>query len=247
MNVLSGGGLSIIPAALVVAAAVFFGLAAVMAIFVVIVVANRADPDPTGRRPVAVSLLAVAFFSIFVVLFGSFAIVLGLVQLIGSHSATATGAIGVEHPVGDAVARVVVLGGIIVAVASVLLLASTRRALSFPEIAQGQPGPVARVAQSYAASVSFVCVMIAAASLVVSVYEVFRIVAPGVFELTGSRVDAVRVLLAALYLTLAAATVVVAHARLMPGGGWRRPPHRGGGPRYGEFAPPPPPPPPPPV
>ena len=49
------------------------------------------------------------------VLFGSFAIVLGLVQLIGSHRVSVP--IGVEHPVGDAVARVVVLGGIIVAVA----------------------------------------------------------------------------------------------------------------------------------
>jgi hypothetical protein len=241
MSLISGAGLSIIPAALAVAAAVFFGLAAVVAIFVVIVVANRADPDPTGRRPVAVYLLAVAFFSTFVVLFGSFAIVLGLVQLIGSHSAT--GAIGVEHPVGDAVARVVVLGGIIVAVASVLLLASTRRALSFPEIAQGQPGPVTRVAQSYAAGVSFVCVIIAAASLVVFVYEVFRIVAPGVFELTGTRVGAVRVLLAALYLTLAAAVMVVAHARLLPDGGWRRPSPPGGDPRYGGYAPVPPPPP----
>ena len=124
-----------------------------------------------------------------------------------------------------------------------LLLTSLRRALSFPEIAQGQPGPVARVAQSYAAGVAFVCVFIAAASLVVFVYEVIRIVAPGVFELSGTRVDAARVLLAALYLAFAAAAVVVAHARLLPDGGWRRPPATADDPRYRGFAPAPPPPP----
>jgi len=234
-TVLSGGGLSIIPAALAIAAGVFFGLAAIVAVFVVIVVANRADPDPTGRRPLAVYLFGVSFFSIFVVLFGSFAIVLGLVQLIGSHP----GVVSVsKHPVGDSVARVVVLGGIIVAVAALLLLTSLRRGLSLPEVLQGQPGPVDRVVQSYAASVSFVCVIISAVSLVVFVYEVFRILAPGVFELTGTRVAAARVLLAALYLTFASAAIVAAHARHLPSGGWGAASRLGGGPAYGGAAPP---------
>jgi hypothetical protein len=230
MNVLTGGGLSIIPVALAIAVGVFFGLSAIVAIFVVIVVANRADPDPTGRRPLAVYLFGVSFFSIFVVLFGSFAMVLGVVQLIGSHPGVVSAS---KHPVGDSVTRVVVLGGIIVAVAAVLLLTHLRRGQSLPEVANGQAGPVARVAQSYAASVSFLCVIIAAVSVVVFLYEVVRILAPGVFELTGTRVGAARVLIAALYLAFAAAGLVAAHARHLPSGGWGPLAQTGPGPGYG--------------
>jgi hypothetical protein len=217
MNLLTGGGLSIIPVALAIAVGLFFGLSGILAVFVVIVVSNRADPDPSGRRPLAVYLFAVSFFSMFVVLFGTFAIVLGLVQLIGSHPDVASVA---QHPVGDAVVRIVVLGGTIVLVAVLLLQNSLRRALALPELKHGVSGPISRVAQSYAASVSFAAVFIGAVALVVFVYEVFRILAPGVFELTGTRVAAARVLLAALYLAFASAVVVVAHARLLPPGGW---------------------------
>ncbi len=220
MTTLAGGSLSIVPVALLVAVGVFFGLAAVVAIFVVIVVANRADPDPSGRRPLAVYLFGVSFFSLFIVLFGTFAIVLGLVQLVGSHPGV-TGAFSqVKHPVGDSVARTVVLGGIIVSVAGLLLQIHGRRAMNLPEVAHNQPGPVARVAQSYAAAVSFVSIFIAAVSLIVFVYQAFRILAPGVFELSGSRVAAARVLLSALYLTFASAAIVLAHARLLPDQGW---------------------------
>ncbi|HXQ59192.1 MAG TPA: hypothetical protein VN799_03810, partial [Acidimicrobiales bacterium] len=184
--------------------------------FVVIVVASRAEPDPTGRRPLAVYLFGVSFFSIFVALFGTFAIVLGLVQLIGSHPGVSNGSL---HPVGDAVARVVVLGGIIVVVAVLLLVTMLRRGLSLPELAQDPPGPVRRVAQSYAASVSFASVLIGAVSLVVFVYEVCRILAPGVFELSGSRVGAARVLISSLYLTFASAAIVAFHARFVSSGG----------------------------
>jgi hypothetical protein len=239
MDLVNGGGLSIIPIALAVAVGVFFGLASILAIFVVIVVANRADADPTGRRPLAVYLFGVSFFSVFVVLFGTFAMVLGLVQLIGSHP----GVVGVvKHPVGDAVVRTVVLGGIIVAVAALLLLYNLRRALDLPEVRQGQSSPVSRVAQSYAASVSFVCIFIAAVSLIVFLYEVFRILAPGVFELTGTRVAAARVVLAALYLALASAALVAAHARLLPQGGWGSLPRPGDEVGFGGYPVPPPPP-----
>jgi hypothetical protein len=241
MNLVTGTGLSIIPIAVAIAVGVFFGFSAILAVFVIVVVASRADPDPTGRRPLAVYLFGVAFFSIFVVLFGTFAMVLGLVQLIGSHPAVTAVS---EHPVGDAVVRVVVLGGIIVAVAVLLLLTSLRRALAFPEVAHGQPGPVARVAQSYAASVSFASLVIGAVSLIVFLYEVFRILAPGIFELTGTRVGAARVVIAALYLAFASGAIVAVHARLLPTAGLG--PIRLGDGDSGYAGPPSPPPPPPP-
>ncbi|MGH9017236.1 MAG: hypothetical protein ACRDY1_05765 [Acidimicrobiales bacterium] len=209
---------SIIPLALIIAVGVFFAVAAVLAVFVVIVVANRAEPDPSGRRPLAVYLFAVSFFSLFVTLFGTFAIVLGLVQLIGSHPDVVGAG---RHPVGDSVARTVVLAGLVVVVAVLLLVTSLRRAMQLPEIRDRQPGPIIRVAQSYAASVSFASIVIAATSVVFFLYEVIRILAPGVFELSGSRVDAARSVIAALYLTFAAAAIVAAHARFLPDGGRR--------------------------
>ena len=77
------------------------------------------------------------------------------------------------------------------------------------------------------------CVIIAAVSLVVFGYEVFRILAPGVFELSGTRVAAARVLLAALYLTFASAALIAAHARHLPTGGWGTAPPPDGGAPYG--------------
>ena len=49
--------------------------------------------------------------------------------------------------------------------------------------------------------------------------EVLRILAPGIFELSGTRVAAARVLIAALYLAFASAAVVLTHTRLLPLGG----------------------------
>jgi hypothetical protein len=244
MNLVTGTGetgLSIIPIAAAIAVGLFFGFSAILAVFAIIVVANRADPDPTGRRPLAVYLFGVSFFSIFVVLFGTFAMVLGLVQLIGSHPAVTSVS---QHPVGDAVVRIVVLGGIVVAVAALLLVTSLRRALAFPEVAHRQPGPIARVAQSYAASVSFASLLIGAVSLIVFLYEVFRILAPGIFELTGSRVAAARVLLAALYLAFASGAIVAVHARLLPAAGLGPLPLGDVDSGFGGLPSPPPPPPP---
>jgi len=129
-----------------------------------------------------------------------------------------------------------------VAVAALLLQFNLRRGLDLPEVRQGQASPIRRVAQSYAAAVSFVCIFIAAISLVVFLYEVFRILAPGVFELTGTRVAAARVVLAALYLALASGAIIAAHARLLPLGGWGPLPPTGGDAVYGGQPGPPPPP-----
>ena len=107
------------------------------------------------------------------------------------------------HPIGDAVARVVVLSGLVTLVGAVLFATHIRRGLSLPEWRRGENGPVNRVAQSYVAAVCFVCLIVAAIAFVSAGYQLFRIVAPGVFDLSGPRVGAVRVLLASLYLMFA--------------------------------------------
>src|SRR5438105_6019178 len=59
------------------------------AVFVVVVVANRAEPDPSGRRPALVYSLGTAFITLFVTLFATTAFVAQLCRLIGSHGSAA--------------------------------------------------------------------------------------------------------------------------------------------------------------
>src|SRR3954471_9151809 len=182
------------------------------AIFVVVVVASRAEADPSGRRPGLVYAFATAFLTLFVTLFASTALVAALCQLIGSHGSTGQdgGFVGLDqssqfgghlHPIGDAVARASVLSGIIVIVAGIVcalhLKAAARASAAAPVI-----DPVSRVRSSYVAAVSFVSVAIVVVSTVVLVYEFFRGVAPGVFTQsgTGSGTAAARTMIPTFYL-----------------------------------------------
>jgi hypothetical protein len=209
----AGGALSIVPTAVLAGVLVFFLVLAVVGIFVVVVVANRADPDPAGRRPLVVYYFAVSFFAVFATLFGSFGVIDALVQLIGNHAATSGLAL---HPIGDAVARAAVVSGIFVVIGATLLTTHFPRGLALAEGADSRRGPAGRVAQSYVAAVTFVAVFIASGAAVVLVYQVVQILGPGVFELSGTRVDALRVVLGALYLVLAAGIVAAFHVSLLP-------------------------------
>jgi hypothetical protein len=198
------------------------------AIFVVVVVSSRAEPDPSGRRPAAVYAFATTFLTLFVTLFASTALVAALCQLIGSrHNSQQFDAFvglnqvgqfgGHVHPLGDAVARASVLSAIIMLVAGLVcalhLRAAVRATADAPVI-----DPNARVRSSYVAAVSFVSVTIVVIAAVVLVYDFFRGVAPGVFSSsgTGSGVAVLRSMIPALYLALAALAILLAHLRLAP-------------------------------
>jgi hypothetical protein len=211
--------LSILPIELVIAIGVFLGLSILVGTLVIVIVANRAEPDHSGWRPWSVYFFGMSFVSVFLTLFGTFAIVLGLVQLIGTHSASGfvfPSSVS-THPIGDAVARVIVLSGLITLVASVLLATHICRGLALPEWRRGEQGPINRVAQSYVGAVCFVALVIAAAAFVSAGYQLFRVIAPGVSELSGPRVGAVRVLVASLYLLIASIVVAILHAQMPPG------------------------------
>jgi hypothetical protein len=64
---------------------------ALLGVFVIIVVANRADPDPSGRRPQSVYFFAISFVTILMAIIGSMMIVVALVRFIGTHAS----------PIGD--------------------------------------------------------------------------------------------------------------------------------------------------
>lgn len=205
------------------------------AVLVILVVSNRADPDPTGRRPAVVYSFAISFITLFVTLFSTFVIVAQLWSLIGSHHtqtplADDTGggflsSIGgahapiAKHPYGDSVARAVVLATLLALVAGFVYLKHVRageRATAGVRLAD----PAGRVRSSYVAAVSFVCVAIATISTVAAAYQVFRIAAPGVFNAggSGSRVAALRILLPLVYLALASLALLHRHIQQLPPG-----------------------------
>jgi hypothetical protein len=78
--------------------------------------------------------------------------------------------------------------------------------------------PPGRVRSSYVAAVSFVCVTIVVIALVVATYQIFRIIAPGVFNAggDGSRVAAFRTMLPLVYLALASAWLLRRHLWQVP-------------------------------
>jgi hypothetical protein len=199
------------------------------AVFVILIVANRADPDPSGRRPAVVYNYATSFITLFVTLFATFVIVARLASLIGPHhtsqldvssvvfSSSAASGIGPQHPVGDAVARGVVIGVLLAIVAGFVYwrqVGAANRATAGLSLSD----PAGRVRSSYLAAVSFVCVAIAVIAVVVAAYQVFRIIAPGVFNASGSgsRLVALRVMLPLDYLAVASLGLLRMHAGQLP-------------------------------
>ena len=211
---LGQGQPSIVPVAILSVVGGVLVVLGLLVVLAVLVISNRADPDESGRRPLTAYYFGVSFLTLFAALFGSFVIVLGLVQLIGHHSGFSQSP--ALHPVGDAVARVAIVAGIVTVVALVLLVVHLRRGLEVSGRADPRAGPLGRLAQSYVATVSFLAVLVTAVSLVFVLDELARIIAPGVFEVSGTRVETLRPLLAAAYLALAALAVLWAHMRLVP-------------------------------
>lgn len=212
---------------------VFFVVAVVLllplligGVFVVVVVANRAEPDPSGRRPALVYALGVAFLTLFTTLFATTALVAALCRLIGSHPSSGsrflpgsvTVMVGHRHPFGDSVARAAVLSGVVAIIAGVVCWLHSRAAARAAEPVASGIDPLARVRSSYVAAVSFVAVFIIVGASVIVIYDIFRGIAPGVFNASGNggSVEVLRSLIPALFLALAAGAILIAHLRTAP-------------------------------
>jgi hypothetical protein len=205
----SGGGFGLLPlaGALVEVLAILI-LLGVVGVFVIIVVANRADPDPSGRRPQSVYCFAVSFITLSTSIIGSAVVVSGVVRLVGSHSSSIT----------NSVARTIVLGGLITLISLVLLLTHLRRGLVLARATDAGPTPSQRIGQSYVAAVAFVSILSLLVVGVVATYLVFALAGPGVFGSFGGRGQSARVLVVAVYLAIIAGVVLWAHRNLVPPG-----------------------------
>jgi hypothetical protein len=190
---------------------IFVDLFAVLAvlsmvgILVIIVVANRADPDPSGRRPQSVFYFAASFVTLATTVLGSAVVVSGVVVLVGNHS----------NSVSNSAARAILFGGLVTLMSGFLLAVHIRRGLALARADSASQGPSQRVGQSYVSSVAFVSVLSLLVLGVFSVYLIFATAGPGLFGSLGNRSDTVRVLIVAAYLCVVAATVLWTHRNLL--------------------------------
>jgi hypothetical protein len=183
-----------------------FTFMAIVGLFIIIVVANRADPDPSGRRPQSVYYFAVSFVTLVTTIVGSIVVFVSLVQLIGHHSSG----------VGDATARAVVLGGLILLASGALLRTHLRRGVGL--VGSETTSPSRRVAQSYVSAVAFLAILILLVVSILVIYLVFVLAGPGVFGSFGGRTADLRFLLDALFVGAVAAIVLRAHQNLVSPG-----------------------------
>jgi hypothetical protein len=183
------------------AVAVVLGL---VGVFVIVVVANRADPDPSGHRPQSVYLFAVSFVTILVSILGSVVVVSGLVELVGNHSGST-----------NSIARAMVIGGLITMVGLFLLLTHLQRGLALARAGDQVTNPSRRVGQSYVSAVAFLSVLVLLVVTVVAAYLVFALAGPGVFGSFGGRGPTLRYLIVVVYLGVIAGVVLRTHRDLL--------------------------------
>ena len=191
-----------------VTAGVALALALISALFIVLViVANRAEPDPRGMRPTTVYLFGMSFVTLQLTFAGSVLIMTALFSLIAPH----------YSPMGNGVAREVVIGALFVVIAGSVWVLHLRRGI---EAAGGDAGPVqpnTRVMNSYAGVVAFVFLLELVFSFGIAVYLVLALIAPGVFGSIGSsRSGTLSLLLDLVYIMVASAIILMIHANLGP-------------------------------
>jgi hypothetical protein len=200
-------GLSSVVGALVEVTAVAATLSLV-GIIIIAVVANRADPDPTGRRPHSVYFFMVSFVTITTAIFGSSLIVASLLWLTAGHSTAA----------GHVIARLLLISVLITLVSGTLFAVHLRRGLILARADGSSTGPSRRVGQSYVSIVAFVSVLVLLITAIVSIYLVFALAAPSTFGSFGGRAWAGRFLVESAYLALVAVVVARTHSSLLTPG-----------------------------
>jgi hypothetical protein len=173
--------------------------------YVIIVIANRADPDPSGKRPMAAYLFGGSFLSLWITYMGSILVVEAIVSLMQTNA-----------PSTNTVARIVVVGFLMVLVGGVAHLIHRQRGLALADSETNPASPTKRVLRSYVAAVSFISVLIALISTMVLGYLIFQLVAPGVFGASGSRIDTLSSIIDLVYVLGATAFVFLAHQALAP-------------------------------
>jgi hypothetical protein len=189
--------------------------------YIIIVVANRAEPDPTGKRTSAIYHVGTAFLTLWLEVAGVITIFATLFALIGAGNNTYFGS--EVHPLSDATIRGVTIGLLLFVVGGILTHTHRRKAVELAETESDEASPSKRVVRSYAAVVSFISVIVMVVAVLAAVWAVLGLVAPGVYQI-GSRTSDVRALLDEATVLAVFAGVFSTHRRLV---GVRRAPDLG--------------------
>jgi hypothetical protein len=160
--------------------------------YIIIVVANRAEPDPTGNRTSAIYHVGTAFIALWLEIAGVITIFVTLFALIGAGNKIYFST--EVHPLGDSTIRGITIGLLLSIVGGYTALTHRAKAIDLASSDVLETSPSKRVVRSYAAVVSFICVIVVVITLLAFVWSVLGLIAPGVYR-TGARTDDLRMLL----------------------------------------------------
>lgn len=183
-----------------------------IATYIIIVVANRAEPDPTGHRTSAIYHVGVAFVALWLEIAGVVTIFATVFALIGSGSTTY---FSTEiHPLGDSTVRGVTIGLLLAIVGGSTAISHRSKAIEIADLDAAESSPSRRVVRSYAAAVSFISVLALVVTSIALVWAILGLIAPGVYQ-AGSRTVDVRLLLDEATVLAVFAWVFSTHRRLV--------------------------------
>jgi hypothetical protein len=160
--------------------------------YIIIVVANRAEADPTGNRTSAIYHVGTAFVALWLEIAGVITIFVTLFALIGAGSTTNFS--NEVHPLGDSTIRGITIGLLLSIVGGYTALTHRAKAIDLASTDVLETSPSKRVVRSYAAVVSFISVIVVVITLLAFMWSVLGLIAPGVYE-TGARIHDLRLLL----------------------------------------------------
>ena len=172
--------------------------------YVIIVIANRADPDPTGKRPMA------AYF------FGGSFLSMDHLHGLDRRRRSVGEPARLKRPEQEYRGANRRRGFLMVLVGGVAHTMHRRRGLALADSESDPSSPTKRVMRSYVAAVSFISILIALISIMVLGYLIFEFVAPGVFGAAGTRMDTLTSIIDSVYIVGATAFVFFTHQALAP-------------------------------
>lgn len=170
--------------------------------YIIIVVANRADPDPTGMRTPAIYHVGTAFLTLWLEVAGAITVLATLFASIGSSRN------------GDSTVRGVTLGVLLLLVGGFVSHTQRQKAVSLAESDPNASGPSRRVVRSYGAVVSFISAIVLVVAALAMAWDVLSLIAPGVYD-AASRTSDWRVLLDEATVMAVFAWVFHTHRRLI--------------------------------
>ncbi len=158
--------------------------------YIIIVVANRAEPDPSGTRTSAIYHVGTAFIALWLEIAGAITIFVTLFNLIGTGSTTFFS--NEIHPLRDSTIRGITIGILLSLVGGYTAISHRSKAIDLANV--DPAGPSSRVLRSYAAVVSFISIVVVVVTLLAFAWSALGQIAPGVYE-TGGRIQDLRNLL----------------------------------------------------